>query len=119
MQNSKCKMENEELNARMHAAISLLHFASCILHYTCVRSSHAPTSFANVDRSMLPPDTIATMRPRTRPLSAAATAQAPAPSATTWHRSATSFMASATSDSGTTIDSLTTVDSSGHIVGST
>ena len=52
----------------------------------------APTTDANVCRSMLPPDTMATIFPRTRPESAAATAQPAAPSAITWQRSATSLM---------------------------
>ena len=83
------------------------------------RDTAARVSDANVVKSMLPPETMATMRPRARPVSAAATAHAAAPSAITWQRSATMVMALATSVSGTTIDSSTTRDSSGHIVGST
>src|SRR5438105_11162788 len=68
---------------------------------------------------MLPPDTTATTVPApARPLSAAATAQPAAPSAITRARSATSFIARATSSSETTIDPET-ADSSGHIVAST
>src|ERR1700716_2627775 len=68
---------------------------------------------------MLPPDTTATVLPApARPLSAAAIAQPAAPSAITRARSATSFIARATSSSGTTIDPDNGC-SSGHIVGST
>src|SRR3954471_15404515 len=95
----------------------------CILTKWAVGSGlpypHAPTSDANVDRSMLPPDTIATIFPRARPDSAAATAHAAAPSMITRHRSATSFIAAAASASGTTIEPETSRDSSGHILGST
>src|SRR5690606_318114 len=56
-------------------------------------------------RSILPPDTIATILPvPARPLSAAATAQAPAPSATTCVRSAVRRMAALMSASGMTMD---------------
>src|SRR5262245_8913580 len=80
---------------------------------------HAPTSDANFARSILPPDTTATVLPApARPLSAAAMAQPAAPSAMMWLRSATSFIARATSSSVTTIDPESR-DSSGHIVGST
>ena len=51
------------------------------------------TSWANLSRSMFPPDTIATIFPEpARPDQAAATAQAAAPSTITRFRSATSFM---------------------------
>src|SRR5215208_6898339 len=82
----------------------------------CNSSPQAPTSDANFDRSILPPDTMATMRPRARPVSAAATAQAAAPSVMTRHRWATSFIADATSASGTTIEPATSSLSRGHIV---
>src|SRR5262245_58784758 len=82
-------------------------------------SEQAPTSIANLWRSMLPPETTATTLPRPAPpLSAAATAQAAAPSATTCARSAVSFIAQATSSSDTTIDPASAC-SSGHIDGST
>ena len=81
--------------------------------------AHAPTSAANFARSMLPPETTATILPRpARPLSAAAIAQPAAPSAITRARSAASVIARATSSSETTIEPAS-CDSSGHIVGST
>src|SRR6185503_6499873 len=89
---------------------------------------HAPTSAANLVRSMLPPETTATIFSRrppprvvdeaARPLSAAAMAQPAAPSAMTCTRSAASFIARATSSSETTIEPVT-VPTSGHIVGRT
>src|SRR5262249_58096246 len=80
---------------------------------------HAPTSDANFERSMLPPDTTATTLPApARPPSAAAIAQPAAPSAITCVRSATSFIARAASSSETTIDPSSR-RSSGHIVAST
>ena len=65
------------------------------------------------------PETTATILPRPAwPLRAAATAQPAAPSAMTCARSATSFIARATSSSVTTIDPSSRC-SSGHIVDST
>src|SRR6185503_220735 len=84
-----------------------------------VTSEHASVTLANVLRSMLPPDAITTTVPCTRPVSAAATAHPAAPSITTWQRSATSRIAAATSDNGTTMDESTRRESSGHIVGRT
>src|SRR5580765_4667888 len=76
-------------------------------------------SDANVDRSMLPPDTTATTLPvPARPLSAPATAHPAAPSVMRCARPATNVMAAATSSSDTTIEP----DSSrsiGHMVLST
>src|SRR4029079_13170193 len=91
--------------------------------HEALEEGHAPTSCANRARSTLPPETTATIFvwPR-RAISgeiAAATAQAPAPSAITRTRSATSFIARAVSSSGTTIESSTYSRSSGHIVSST
>ncbi len=72
---------------------------------------------------MLPPETTATIRRWPREASAgetaAATAQAPAPSAMTRARSAVSRIACAASSSETTIDSSTWSRSSGHIESST
>ena len=69
---------------------------------------------------MLPPDTTATIFPvPARPLSAAAIAVPPAPSATMCTRSAVLRMAAAMSSSGMTIEPSTRSLSSGHIVGST
>ena len=69
-----------------------------------------PRASAKRERSMLPPDTTATTLPApARPLSAAAIAQPPAPSAITCTRSAVSRMAAATSSSGTTIEPATGV----------
>src|SRR5712672_2936962 len=79
----------------------------------------APMSDANVDRSMLPPDTTATTLPLpARPLSAAATAHPAAPSVMRCARSATNFIAAATSSSDTTMDPDNS-RSIGHIVFST
>src|SRR5258708_1541684 len=79
----------------------------------------APTRDAKRGRSMLPPDTTATALPRpARPVNAAATAHAAAPSTMTWVRSATNFIAAAASSSETTIDPDRR-ESSGHIVSST
>src|SRR6185436_11961581 len=81
--------------------------------------SHAPTRDANLARSMLPPETTATTLPvPARPLSAAAIAHPAAPSAITRARSATSLMPRATSSRVTTSDPES-VESSGHMVGST
>jgi hypothetical protein len=81
--------------------------------------SHAPMSAANFARSMLPPETTATIFPEpARPLSAAAMAQPAAPSAITRARSAASFIARETWSSETTIDPESGA-SSGHIVVST
>src|SRR5581483_2247328 len=78
--------------------------------------SHAPTSAANLGRSMLPPETTATVGPLPAlPESAAAIAQPAAPSPMTCTRSATSFMPRATSSSVTTIDPCSWLRS-GHIV---
>src|SRR3954468_7969380 len=85
----------------------------------CHGSPQAPTSAANFGRSMLPPERPATIFPDPAPpLSAAAMAQPAAPSAITWARSAVNFIARATWSSVTTIEPLS-LDSSGHIVGST
>src|SRR5438552_2916915 len=79
----------------------------------------APMSAANFERSMLPPDTTATTLPvPAPPLSAAATAHPAAPSAMRCARSATNFIAAATSSSDTTMDPDRPL-SLGHIVGST
>ena len=76
-------------------------------------------SAANFARSMLPPDTTATILPRpARPLSAAATAQPAAPSAMTRARSATRRIAWAASSSETTIEPASG-RSSGHMLSST
>src|SRR5579864_2313171 len=81
--------------------------------------SHAPTSEAKRDRSMLPPETTATVLPDPdRASSAAAIAQPAAPSAITCMRSATNAIARATSSRETTIDP-DSPRSSGHIVGIT
>src|SRR5436190_13572858 len=80
---------------------------------------HAPTSLANVERSMLPPETTATtLRRPARPLSAAAMAHPAAPSAITCARSAANFIASAASSRVTTREPVTCA-SSGHIEAST
>jgi hypothetical protein len=59
-----------------------LHLAFAFAFHD-VDSEHAPVSFANVARSILPPDTIATTVPRSCPVNAAATAHPAAPSITT------------------------------------
>src|SRR5438093_798559 len=72
-------------------------------------------SVANLDKSMLPPETTATTLPGpARPLSAAAMAQPAAPSAITCARSAAYFIAPATSSSVTTRDPVRSA-SNGHI----
>ena len=94
-----------------------------VLEYRFI-GRHAPTSDANFARIDVAArddgdDLAATPAALTaRPLSAAAIAQPAAPSAMTCARSATSFIARATSSSETTIDP-DSGESSGHIVGST
>src|SRR5262245_41498561 len=84
-----------------------------------IHQRHAPVTSANVVRSMLPPETTATIFPfPARPLVAAATAHPAAPSAITRARSATRRMAAATSSSEPTIDPVKFLGS-GHIVGMT
>src|SRR5260370_35547068 len=64
-----------------------------------------PTTSANLDKSILPPETTATILPRPAwPLRAAAKAQPAAPSAMMCARSATSFIARATPSSVRTIE---------------
>src|SRR5262249_30221602 len=70
--------------------------------------------------SILPPETMHTiLPPPARPVSAAAQAAAPAPSATTWLRSASSLMAAAISASDTTSEPASRACASGHISAST
>src|SRR4051794_12034298 len=87
--------------------------------HKAIEGVHAPTSAANLGRSILPPDTTATIFPvPARPLNAAAIAHAAAPSAITCARSAVSLIARAASSSVTTMEPVSE-DSSGHMVART